>query len=211
MHVAVIGAAGRTGSLIVERAVAWGHHVSAVVRDPAAYEPRAGVMVAHGDVLKPGSVFGALQAVDVVLCAVGPRNGKEPHRLYSQGIANLTDDMRASAVRRLVTISAVPASLPQEKNAFERYLLHPILWRFFGPSYADLRVMEAALRESVAIDWTIIRPPLLTDDVPTGTYRAALDSPLKRAKKISRGDLAAAMLASATDPSTVGRVMTVST
>ena len=119
-------------------------------------------------------------------------------------------EMRLSGVRRLVTISAVPASLPSEKNSFERYFLHPILWRFFGPSYADIRIMEAELRNATDIDWTIVRPPLLTDDEPIGTYRTEVDIRLKGAKKICRADLATAMLAAVADESLIGHVITVS-
>lgn len=57
---------------------------------------------------------------------------------------------------------------------------------------------------------TIIRPPLLTDDQPTGSYRTAVDAHLNGAKKISRGDLAAAMLDAVSDDSLIGAVMTVS-
>lgn len=211
MHITVLGAAGRTGSHIVQQAVGAGHTITTVVRDASNYEPpAAGVEVHRADVSDPTSLDGVFTGSDVVINAIGPRKGKEPAEVYSRGAANVTAEMRRAGVRRLVTISAVPASLPHEKNLFERYLLHPILWRFFGPSYADLRVMETALRSSTNIDWTIIRPPLLTDDEPTGTYRTAIDSHLKAAKKISRADLATVMLAAATDDSLIGHVLTVS-
>ncbi len=211
MHTTVLGAAGRTGSLIVAQAADARHHVTALVRDISAYDPPRGQVVAQrADVLDPASLQGVLDGSDLVINAIGPRNGKKPDRVYSQGMANLTTEMRRADIRRLVTISAVPASLPEEKNRFERYLLHPILWRFFGPSYADLRLMETALHTSTDIDWTIVRPPLLTDDDPTGTYRTAVDSHLKSAKKISRADLADAMLAAGRDDSLIGHVLTVS-
>ncbi len=211
MHIIVLGAAGRTGRHIVEQAARAGHQVTATVRDPTTYDPpAANVEVRHADVLDPDSLRALFDGADAVINAIGPRNGKAPTQIYSNGTAAITDQMRQANVRRLVSISAVPASLPREKNLFERYLLHPILWRFFGPSYADLRLMEQALRTGNSIDWTIIRPPLLTEDDPTGTYRASIDSHLKGAKKISRADLAAAMLAAAADDSLIGHVVTVS-
>lgn len=211
MRITVLGAAGRTGGHIVQQAVAAGYSVTAVVRDTGNYDPpAAGVEVRRTDVSEVTSLKGIFDGSDVVINAIGPRNGKEPGDVYSYGAANITAEMRRAGVRRLVTISAVPASLSPEKNLFERYILHPILWRFFGPSYADLRIMETALRSSTDIDWTIIRPPLLTDDEPTGTYRTAIDSHLKGAKKISRADLATAMLGAATDDSLIGHVLTVS-
>lgn len=210
MRITVLGAAGGTGHHIVEQAIHAHHQVTAVVRRPSDYAPPSGVTVRQGDVLDPASLHGALDGSDAVIFIVGPHNGKEPAAVYSQGVANVTAEMRRVGVRRLVAISAVPASLPQEKNLFERYVLHPILWRFFGPSYADLRLMEQQLRADSDIDWTVVRPPLLTDDAPTGTHRAAIDTQLKGAKKISRPDLANAMLAAAVDDSLIGHVVTVS-
>ncbi|GAA5226059.1 NAD(P)-dependent oxidoreductase [Paeniglutamicibacter antarcticus] len=211
MHIIVLGAAGRTGSQIVQQALRAGHTVTALVRDDSTYGPPAvGVQVHRADVSDPSSLAGAFAGSDTVINAIGPRNGKEPAMVYSEGAANVTAEMRRAGVRRLVTVSAVPASLPHEKNLFERLLLHPILWRFFGPSYADLRIMEAALRDSANIDWTIIRPPLLTDDEPTGIYRTAIDSHLNGAKKISRTDLATAMLAASTNDTLIGHILTVS-
>lgn len=210
MHIAVLGAAGRTGSCIVEQAIRAGDQVTAVVRSPTSYVPPVGVEVRYADVLDPDSLRTVFDTVDVVINATGPRDGKTPNHLYAQGTKAVTDQMRHAGVRRLVSISAVPASLPQEKSLFERYLLHPILWRFFGPSYTDLRLMEGALRASDELDWTIIRPPLLTDDEPTGTYRCAIDERLERTRKISRTDLATAMLDAARDDSLIGRVVTVS-
>ncbi len=211
MQIVVIGAAGRTGAHIVEQAAQAQHQVTALVRDTTRYQPpTAGVDVHRADVLEPASLKGLLDGADAVIVAVGPHNGKKPAEVYSRGLTTVTAEMRRTEVQRLVTISAVPASLPDEKNLFERYLLHPILWRFFGPSYTDLRVMEKTLRDTTDLAWTIIRPPLLTDDPPTGTFRTAIDSHLKGAKKISRADLATAMLAAAGDDALAGHVMTVS-
>lgn len=211
MQIVVIGAAGRTGAHIVQQAAQAQHHVSALVRDATRYHPPTdGVDVHPADVLEPASLDGLLNGADAVIVAVGPHNGKKPTEVYSRGLAAVTAEMRRADVKRLVIISAIPASLPYEKNLFERYLLHPILWRFFGPSYTDLRVMEKTLRDTTDLAWTIIRAPLLTDDQPTGTFRTAIDSHLKGAKKISRADLATAILTAASDDALAGHVMTVS-
>jgi putative NADH-flavin reductase len=48
--------------------------------------------------------------------------------------------------------------------------------------------------EAGDLDWTIFRPPRLTNGRPTGTYRTALGRNLKGANFISRADVAHAML-----------------
>lgn len=72
--------------------------------------------------------------------------------------------------------------------------MFPILYRFvFGEGYADMARMERLLHASTSA-WTVLGPPRLTDGPATGRYRTALNEPLRRAGKISRADLARAML-----------------
>jgi uncharacterized protein YbjT (DUF2867 family) len=62
--------------------------------------------------------------------------------------------------------------------------------------------MEDTVRRS-GVDWTILRPPWLSDGPRTGTYRQARDANLRGGSRISRADLADAILASLQDPDTV--------
>ena len=59
--------------------------------------------------------------------------------------------------------------------------------------------MEAEVRHS-GTDWTIFRPPRLTDGSCTGRYRLGHDQNVVGASTISRADLADAMLGSLEDP-----------
>ena len=76
MRIAVLGATGKVGHLIVEQAVQRGHEVVALVRSPQAYTPpgRGAVEVRKADVTKPGS-FPGLGDVDVVISALGIGKG----------------------------------------------------------------------------------------------------------------------------------------
>jgi hypothetical protein len=67
--------------------------------------------------------------------------------------------------------------------------------------YADLRAMERLIRESDA-NWTIVRPPRLTDKPATGRYRWSVNSWLRNALSISRADVAHFMLHHLQDEST---------
>ena len=75
----------------------------------------------------------------------------------------------------------------------QRWVAYPILYRLFGDGYADMARMEQLLHDSDT-DWTIIRPPRLTNAPATGHYRTAVNEQLRRAGKISRAELAGAML-----------------
>jgi putative NADH-flavin reductase len=68
--------------------------------------------------------------------------------------------------------------------------------------YGDLARMEDLLRES-ELDWTVFRPPRLTNGPLTGKYRTALGQNLRRGALISRADVAQAMLAALDQPATI--------
>src|SRR5829696_442945 len=55
-----------------------------------------------------------------------------------------------------------------------RLIARPLLWRVLRAHYTDLAQMERLLRES-GLDWTVVRPPRLTDGPATGRQRTALD------------------------------------
>ena len=97
MKVAVIGASGRTGHLLVEELLRRGHHVTALVRDPVGLGDLAGhVTVVIGDSRKD---LGPLVAgTDAVLSAFGPTR-KEP-ALHQDSAAALITAMRKHGVRR---------------------------------------------------------------------------------------------------------------
>ena len=59
------------------------------------------------------------------------------------------------------------------------------------------------------IDWTIFRPPRLTNAAATGAYRTSLESPLRRARTLTRGDLARAMVDAVADDRLIGRAVVI--
>ncbi|MFJ7146776.1 NAD(P)H-binding protein [Streptomyces sp. NPDC100445] len=79
MRIAVLGATGRVGQLVVGQAVTRGHEVVALVRVPERYSPPAPetVEVRAADVTTP-QVFPDLSDVDVVVSVLGMSKGDRP-------------------------------------------------------------------------------------------------------------------------------------
>jgi NAD(P)H-binding len=115
-----------------------------------------------------------------VLSALSSRQMNRPAKVYSAGTAAVLVAMRDAGVGRFIGVTAVPVGPEDQKSALERYLVHPVLHWFFGGGYYDMRPMEDLLAASDC-DWTVFRPPQLTDQAPTGRYRTAVDGPLPRA------------------------------
>src|SRR5439155_14987289 len=109
VKVVIFGAAGQTGRLLIERAVANGHGVAAFVRDPTRVNiPDRSVRVVEGDVLDSAAVDRALAGQEGVLVALGTATRGSP-QVLPQGIRHILDAMEAHGVRRVVILSAAGA------------------------------------------------------------------------------------------------------
>jgi putative NADH-flavin reductase len=199
MKLTVFGATGGTGEQLVRQALAAGHDVIAVVRHPEAVTITGpNLTVIAGDVVDPSWPGTGLEGVSAVLSALGSRPFQHT-TVYSQGTPAILAAMTRAGVSRLVGVSASPLVPEASKSLLERRVVHPLLGLFFGDSYADMRKMETVLADS-QVDWTLFRPPRLTNGPHTGRYRTAVGARLPRARSISRADLADAMLAAIDDP-----------
>ncbi|MCS7478539.1 NAD(P)-dependent oxidoreductase [Umezawaea endophytica] len=179
MKVVVLGAAGRTGRLVVEEAVRAGHEVTAAVRSPAAFT--GGGLVVRADVRDPDSVRAAVAGHDVVVSAIGP-SGRHAHGLYSDCARALV----SADVDRVVAITSGGVRDDDPNFSFwYRHLVRPLARDLYG----DMRLMEAVLRDSRA-EWTFVRPARLLDEEPTGVYRVLDGETPKGGWQVPRADVA---------------------
>jgi putative NADH-flavin reductase len=88
------------------------------------------------------------------------------------------------------------------EGLMNRLVLLPVVKTILRDVYADLGAMETLL-ESSDIDWTVVRPPRLVDTPITGQYRIAVGANVARGSRISRADVAHAMLDALAMPQTV--------
>jgi putative NADH-flavin reductase len=201
MKLTILGATGGTGQQLVHAAIGAGHEVTAIVRRPDAItESGPQLRVVRGDLLDPQWTGEGIEGADAVLSALGATS-RGATTVYSAGTAAVLKAMAGAGVRRILVVSAAPAG-PAQDRLTEEKIIHPILWQFFRGSYEDMRRMEQILAGSDT-DWTVFRPPRLTDGPVTGKARIAVGKRLPGGRMVSRADLAAAMLAAINDPATV--------
>lgn len=211
MKLTVFGPSGGTGQQIVAQALAAGHSVTAVARRPDAVEASGPGLreLVPADLSDAASLREAITGSDAVISALGSRAGNAPTTVYSEGTRAIVAAMKDVGVRRIITISAAPVAPNEQKSFVMRRVADPILYRFFGGGYDDMKRMEAVLAQSDS-DWTAFRPPRLTDGRATGKYRMAVDAGLPRIRSISRADLAGAILRAVEDNAVVGHAVTIS-
>jgi putative NADH-flavin reductase len=197
MKIAVIGASGRTGRIVVKDALARGHQVVAITRTEGVSEPDDdNVITARADV-RDADALRPLVGADAVISALGVGTSRAPMDVYSTGVRNTLGAMGSNGAATLTVISAVPAGPPAEQPLLQRPIALPLLEGFFGATYDDMRRMETILQETSDVDWIALRPPRLVNKSSNGAYR--IDTrPLAKARAITYGDLATALLDSLT-------------
>ena len=205
MKLTILGATGATGTLLTSQALAAGHEVTAVVRDPARLampaHPRLRTVTA--DVMDPAAIAPAIEGADAVISAVGPR-GTGPTTVVQDSVHSIVAAMDKTGTRRLLQVSGSIVA-DEGESPYMRYLVKPVARRtFLRHVCADMRRGEEEIRDS-DLDWTIVRPPALTGKAATGAYRTAIDRNLPRGFTVSRADLAACMLARLDDPTVIHR------
>jgi hypothetical protein len=121
----VFGATGGIGGHVVRQALAAGHHVTAVVRDPARFDvshPALEVATVPG-LTNPDGLRAALEGSNVAISGVGPR-GRKDGPVASSTTRGMLRAMEASGVRRFVAVSAVPVgSVPEGESFLNRRIL----------------------------------------------------------------------------------------
>ena len=180
----VVGATGRTGRLVVDEAIARGHEVTALVR-VGNLPARERLRVVVGDPRRADDLAGALAGHDAVISCLGQRSRDDATLLRDAAAAMLTAMSRGEACRYLVVSQGL---LFPTRNPIV-VLLRLVLAR----TVADSTAMERSVRAGVH-DWTILRPPRLTDGGAARGYRLRVDTLPAGAWSMQRVDLARALL-----------------
>ncbi|MGW6912862.1 NAD(P)-dependent oxidoreductase [Kitasatospora sp. NPDC054939] len=206
MRITVFGATGGTGRHLVEQSLEAGHHVTAVVRDPARL-PHTGhpdLCTVTADAMDPAAIREAVAGRDAVVSTLGPRHRTDTS-VCTDGARAIIAAMHAAGTRRLVVVTASGHVVDQGDGPFTRAVVKPMLRRYLREGFADFARTDDAVRAS-GLDWTIMRPSRLTDGKPR-PYRTAVDRNVRGGITIARTDLARAVLAALADPATAGHTI----
>jgi len=191
MKLLVLGATGGTGLEIVRQALVRGHSLTVLVRSPNRLQPfQDRIAIKEGDLLSSNDLEPVVKGQDAILSAFGPRVpiARADANLLQRFAVALTNAMRSSGVKRVVVESVA--------FLFKNSIMPPayLLGRLFFPGVvADTSAMERIFKES-GLDWTMVRPPQLTDRPFTGRYRVGDGRLPAFGFKVSRADVADYMI-----------------
>jgi putative NADH-flavin reductase len=193
MRLFVLGATGAIGQRLLHLGLERGHHITAFVRSPDKISQCSGLLkVIKGDLFNASQLAQYLPGHDCVLSTFGPTTLRSTtlRRDFSRTLALA---LKNSKVSRAEIVSA--AFLFPHIGTLG-YILTRTLFRNMVP---DMAGMENEIMQSW-IDWTVIRPPRLTNGPATRTYRVADDHLPKGGRIISRADVAEFMIGEAETP-----------
>ncbi|MFI5666088.1 NAD(P)-dependent oxidoreductase [Streptomyces sp. NPDC051704] len=197
MQLTLLGATGPIGRQVLLQALAAGHRVTALVRDPARLPQRDDerVTVVVGDAASAADVEEAARGSQALVCALGP--GKDfKSTLATRTAGPVLEAMAAAGVERLVWLSALGSGdTSRHQSRFQAAASKLVM----GTLMADKGIADETIARSDR-DWTIALPVMFGNGPATGAYQTI---PLDRTRgrtggRINRADVADFLLSAAT-------------
>jgi putative NADH-flavin reductase len=144
------------------------------------------VTVLVGSLLNPRDVERAVQGCEAVICAIGPRMSA-PDIFCAGATRNILEAMKAQGVRRLLCITGAMVGDYPHLSWFMRGIMSS--YRKNQPAQAQDRTEQEKLVEESGLDWTLVKPPRLSNGAARGRIRAGTNLKVGAFSSISRMDL----------------------
>jgi len=193
MHIALFGAAGKSGREMIEQALANGHEVTALVHDSAQLKVEADKLyLVIGNVLDWRKVEETVACADAVIYVLGVFTNESDDSVV--GAEHIVAAMQKQGLSRLVVVSAL--GVGDSKNQMSRSAR--MLLKTVHKKSMEVKEMEENVVRQSELDWVIVRPSTLTKGPATGEYQVSVDASLV-GSQISRADAAQFALQQLTD------------
>lgn len=180
MRIAVFGAGGGTGRLVVQLGLARGHEIVALVQEARQLAGLTPTLVVEGDARSDEVVKGVLDGAGAAISVLTiPPTDEETTRL-SDATRTIARRMAMTGPRRLVVRANTTIFHDREVQDPYRVL-------------ASEHRRDVAMLRGSDLTWTVLAAPSLTDDPGVGAYAAVIEGP-PPGKNVSRSDFALAAI-----------------
>jgi putative NADH-flavin reductase len=197
MKVAVFGAQGRTGRLVVEELLRQGHEVVAASRRGEAIP---GAEAVQADPVTGQGVAAAAGGCDAVVSALASGKG-------NPACSSLARALRDREGLRYVSVGGAAVDADGDRKGVPDRIISWIS-RTFAKDVVMDRQAELQVLNWSRLRWTMLRPPRLVDRPAKGAVRTSFERP--PSIQVTRADLARKVVEALSDDSLVGRAPFVS-
>lgn len=208
MKIALIGASGFVGSAVLKEALARGHKVTAIVRNPDKIAKLDGVTAIKADASDVNAIEKAIADADVVISAFnGGWGDPDIYAKHTTGSKAIVSAAKA-AHKRLIVVGGAGSLEIDGKQLVDG----PNFPQAYKDGSRAARDALVALRNETGLEWTLISPAIsMAPGERTGKFGLGDDHPVFDAKgesHISVEDLAVAIIDEAEAPKHTGRRFT---
>jgi putative NADH-flavin reductase len=204
MKIVVFGASGKTGTLLLEEALASGHEVIAYVcRKESIKIENQNLKIAVGQLNDKDKLKSVITGSDVCISTLGGASLTKHSYEIIEGIKNIVNAMEEENVSRFIYLSSYGAGdsrkyMPQPF----RFLIVDLLLRV---PMADHNINENCIIKSKLL-WTIVRPGSLTNGPKTENLKHGSENKkIRGSLSISRSNVASFILNQITNSSYINK------
>lgn len=205
MKILIIGASGKTGNLILSKALAKGYQIKVFARDISKFNSYNNLEVFQGDLNDVEKLSQVMEGVDAVLITLGNKASQMSKPLFTFAIPNIIKAMEKVGVKRVINLSALGVGETYANAGFPCNIFAKTILK---ENFADHEKGEGNL-ETSNLYWTTIHPALLytgkNESHKPKFFNAITKSQVWGLSMTSRQDIAALMLDIINDKSTYGQ------
>lgn len=194
MKLVIFGATGGIGRELVKQALAAGHDVTALVRNPSKLAAGPHLRVLAGNALDGDAVSGAIAGQEAVITALGSRSLNDSV-LLPRSMAHILAGMKQHGVRRLI-VTGASGTMPKAEERLgpvKRGIFRLVKATLLRKPFASQTDMQKMVRGSDT-EWTIVQPPRLLNAPGSGRIRIDGEALPANGVTIPRADVAQFML-----------------
>ena len=209
MKIALIGANGNVGKVILKEALLRGHQVTGIVHNISKVEStQDNLKFIEGDIFDEERLSKAIEGNDIVISAFGPKHGEE--KSLVDATKNLINAVKKAGVPRLLSMGGAGSLLVEGGIKLVKTKDFPSDWKPIALAHGE--ALEQYKQEK-NLNWTNLSPAAFIEPGKrTGAYRTSEDYLVVDEKGVSRisfEDFAFAMLDEVEEPKFSHRRFTV--
>ncbi|WP_412839445.1 SDR family oxidoreductase [Bacillus paranthracis] len=184
--IAILGANGKAGKILVNEALEKGYQVKILTRNSTSTEKiNENIETIIGDARNFSTIQDLLQGCSAVINAVG--QPKNESYIFSTVTKHILEAMKESKIKRYILISGGSLNVTGDQKGIVNKI-GATLFKLFLPKMMQDKYKELQIIQNSEVDWTIVRLPFVIEGNGIGSIKESLvDMP---GIKIQNGDIA---------------------